>query len=550
MGPRLAALVRLRRDLLRQGRVVDAQPRLRPWLRRRGRREDPGRHQHRDLDRRPVDDRAPRGRQVADRARREGLRHGPLRLAGLRRGRGGADGAGDVPPRAPADRVDPARLPGRAAADARRRPPRAVPAGPARHLPGALPALRRGLRGQRPGVVPRAAGPRHGRRARPRRLGAGPRAALASLAAHRRRRVGPGARHEVDRRLPPGRLRDPGLALERRCAPLGRGTPGAAALGRRRRAARVRAPGRGRRGRLRRDLGRVAGQRRGLRGVALLDAVHALRGRGALRRRRDRQRGGGDGVVADRVRARRQRPGRDRAVVALALVLPPGRLHLPRPLPELLDAHLRLRPARLAAAQPAGGHLRRHRHRARYGRLHRARGQRLPAPGAADRHPGDLVGRPARPARRGRAVGGPAGLARPAGGGRGAGDLAAVAAVRRPPDLLLLRRRDAAVPGAGRRAVPGPAHRTAGWEQPQAYRRRGRGRVVPGPGRAQRGVVLAAVDRPAAHPRGVAGPDVVRPLDLSPPPGRPVSRPVSRRARSRPRPRAGRCWRRTARRGR
>ena len=51
----------------------------------------------RALEGRPVDGGAPRGRQVADRARREGLRDGPVRLADrLGRGRR-ADGAGDVP---------------------------------------------------------------------------------------------------------------------------------------------------------------------------------------------------------------------------------------------------------------------------------------------------------------------------------------------------------------------------------------------------------------------------------------------------------------------
>ena len=50
-------------------------------------REDPRRQDVWSVDRRPVDDRPPRGRQVADRAGREGVRDGPVRLAD-RRGRG------------------------------------------------------------------------------------------------------------------------------------------------------------------------------------------------------------------------------------------------------------------------------------------------------------------------------------------------------------------------------------------------------------------------------------------------------------------------------
>ena len=263
---------------------------------------------------------APRGRQVADRARREGLRDGPLRWRAPPRSRG-ADGAGDAPPRAPADRLDPARLPGRAAAGTSHGV-HLVPAGPAPDSlalfrSAAWPAWSTGL-----GAGPRAAAPS---------AAAGGRSALlVSLAAHRRRW---------------------GLALGTKWTapafPLAAfGIPGLARSAGARRSAGVR------RARLRSAvvdglpafvhlvgvaavcstsrLGWVAGQRRGLRGVALLDAVHALRGRGAAstarpatRRRRT--------VVADRVRARRQRPGRDRAVVALALVLPPGRLHLSTP---------------------------------------------------------------------------------------------------------------------------------------------------------------------------------------------------------------------------
>ena len=54
---------------------------------------------------------------------------------------------------------------------------------------------------------------------------------------------------------------------------------------------------------------------------------------------------------------------------------------------------------RLAAAQPTGRRRRRRRHPARHPGLRRPARQRLPAPGAAARHPGDLVGRHRRAAR-------------------------------------------------------------------------------------------------------------------------------------------------------
>ena len=57
----------------------------------------------------PGDDRPPRGREVADRARGEDLRDGPVRLAHRLGRRRLADGAGDVPAGAAADRLDRAR---------------------------------------------------------------------------------------------------------------------------------------------------------------------------------------------------------------------------------------------------------------------------------------------------------------------------------------------------------------------------------------------------------------------------------------------------------
>ena len=61
-------------------------------------------------------------------------------------------------------------------------------------------------------------------------------------------------------------------------------------------------------------------------------------------------------------------------VTAVAVLLPPRRLHVPHALPELLRAHLRLQAVGLAAPQPPGRRRGRHRHRAGHPRLRR--GQR------------------------------------------------------------------------------------------------------------------------------------------------------------------------------
>ncbi len=294
---------------------------------------------------------------MADRARREGLRDGPVRLAGDVRGGRRADGARAVPPGPPDDRLAAARLRRRPPAHPRRPALRALPVGAARHLPRVVPAVRRGVRGQRPLLdagPDGAAGRRAGRRrARPRCLGAGARPAAAPVAAARRHLLRPGGRHQVDGAVPDGGVRAAGLAVERGGAPLVRRPVAGAALGAGRRRPGVRAPRAGRPGGLRRLVERLAGARRRLRGGPVVDAVHPLRVRGPLRGRRDRQRAR-RGRVAHRHRAGRTGPRRGHPVAAVALVLPPGRLHLPRPLPELQRARLRLEAVGLAAAQPSG----------------------------------------------------------------------------------------------------------------------------------------------------------------------------------------------------
>ena len=152
-------------------------------------------------DRRPDDGGAPRGRQVADRARRAALRLRAVRVAGRQRGRRHAHGAGHGPAGAAADRLDAARRRGRAAAVLRRPALRALPAGPARHLRRVLPAQRGLLPGRRPRLGPRAAGrlaertpvdplgwgPVRGLRWRPWRLAAGVLFGLADLVQVERR---------------------------------------------------------------------------------------------------------------------------------------------------------------------------------------------------------------------------------------------------------------------------------------------------------------------------------------------------------------------------
>ncbi len=184
----------------------------------------------------------------------------------------------------------------------------------------------------------------------------------------------PRGRHQVDRDLPDGGVRRAGLAVERRSPAVLRRPVVAGAVGVRRRHPGLRPAGPGRVRGLRRQLDRLAGARQRVRGAPLLHAVHAVRVREPLQGRRDRQHAQRR-PLADRDREGRQRAGRARPVAAVALVLPPGRLRLPRPLPQLQRAHLRLEAVRLAGHQPAGGRRGGHQHPARHAWLRRARGQ-------------------------------------------------------------------------------------------------------------------------------------------------------------------------------
>ena len=189
----------------------------------------------------------------------------------------------------------------------------------------------------------------------------------------------------------------------------------------------------------------LAGPRPRVRSLQHLElAVHAVRRRHP---------------VADRDRAGRGGLRRGGAVAALVGALPARRLRLPHQVPQRLDAPVLVQAGRVAAAEPARRGRRPERHQARRAGVRGARGQHLPAPGAAAGQPGDLVGRLPRAPLGPPAVGGCARLEVRRRAGRGRVDLAALAAVRRPADLLVLRGGDAAVPGAGPDAGPRPAHR-------------------------------------------------------------------------------------------
>ncbi len=225
-------------------------------------------------------------------------------------------------------------------------------------------------------------------------------------------------------------------------------------------------------------------------------------------------------ATADEKDATRRRRGL--AVAPVALVLPPGRLHVPRPFPELRRAHLRVEAVELAAHQPPGrgrGHQRHPAGRprsaagpagppARRG-LRRARGQRLHPTGAADRDPDDLVGRLHRAAVLGPDVDRRARLEVRRRRDRHAVDLVALDAVRRPADLLLLRDRHAAVHRDRPDAVDRHPHRTVPAPVEPAHDRGGGERRVRRSRTGQLRLVLADLDQRAADQQRVAGPDLV-----------------------------------------
>ena len=159
---------------------------------------------------------------MADRPGRAGLRARPDRLADPLGDRRLADGPGDGPARTPAHRLDRPGLRRRAAALLRRAPVRAVAAGAARHLRRVLHPLRDPLRRRRPRLVPRPARPAHPG-AGDLGIRPGARAAVATVAGARRRLLRPRRRHQVERALRAGRLRHPGLGLERGRPPVVRG---------------------------------------------------------------------------------------------------------------------------------------------------------------------------------------------------------------------------------------------------------------------------------------------------------------------------------------
>ena len=146
----------------------------------------------------------------------------------------------------------------------------------------------------------------------PSSYGPGAGAAVPALAAGQRHLLGAGDRHQVDRDLPAGGVRDHGLAVGRWSAPVVRRALGDAALDRHRRGPGVRPPRRHRRDRLHRDVDRLADPRRRVREVAVVHAVHPVHQGTALHLRQGRQAAGEQPrqqrqALADGERARRPR---------------------------------------------------------------------------------------------------------------------------------------------------------------------------------------------------------------------------------------------------
>src|SRR4029078_6862820 len=92
--------------------------------------------------------------------------------------------------------------------------------------------------------------------------------------------------------------------------------------------------------------------------------------------------------------------------------------------------------------------------------------------------------------------------------------LAAVAAVRQPADLQLLRDRDRAVPGDRTDPGAGTDPRACQGVVPEEAGGCDRGRSLPGRGGRAVRLVLADLDRPADHDAALAAADLVPPLDL------------------------------------
>ena len=208
--------VPLRRDLLRQGRVVPHPPRLRHRATSRRQRQDPVRPDRPDLwTKDPSMVVHPEVGKWLIGGGEALFGMDPVRLA-VRIGRDRlTDDPGDGAHRAPDDRLHVARRRSRPDHVLRRAAPRAVAARAPRHLPGVLRALRRVLPGRRPRLGPGTAGSPRSRWGGRRLLGPGARDAVPSLAGARGSVVRPRPRHEVEHRLRDRRVRAAGVGLGR-----------------------------------------------------------------------------------------------------------------------------------------------------------------------------------------------------------------------------------------------------------------------------------------------------------------------------------------------
>ena len=333
--------------------------------------------------------------------------------------------------------------------------------------------------------------------------------------------LGTGVRHQVGGGLPAGRLRAAGLVWSAgarrsfgvRCRAALRSVvvDGIPAFVQRRA---------GRADRLRRHLDRLAAARRQVREGPLLDAVHASTPARPLRRQertsptttRQQRPRWPTASEPDASGARRGRP-----VAAVALVLPPRRLHVPHALPELLHAHLR-RPSRRAGccSTARSASTRDTEHPARHPGLRRPDGQRLPAQVLLLGTPALWWGGCLAAARRGRRCG----------SARATGGTASRWSARCRPGCrgcsTTTGRSSASTRSSPSRSWSWPSTLLMGRMLGTLDARRPRGAragvIVSGAvlraRAAELRVVLADLHRPAAHPPRVAGPDLVHPLDL------------------------------------